>query len=95
MPRVRSLTEAQRKRNRVAEQQKRCSEMVRQLMARHHETQKDIAVVIGAARPTVSQKMNQHTPWEVSELLLIADHYKVDDLTRAAFLGGTRCSLEL
>ena len=94
MPRVRGLTEAQRKRARIQEQQKRCSEMVRQLMARHHETQEDIAGVIGTSRPTVSKKMNRHTPWEVSELLLIADHYKVDDLTRAAFLGGAKCGLE-
>lgn len=95
MPKVRGLTEEQRKQYRILEQQKRCSKIVKQLMSKHDEKQKDIAVVIGKARETVSCKMNQHTPWEVSELLLIADHYKVDDLTRAAFLGGTKCGLEL
>lgn len=95
MPKVRGLTEAQRLRTRVDDCDRRRSEIIYQLKRLHDETNEDLAEVIGVSPVAVCHRYKNRIQWTVKDLVLIADHYKVDDATRSALLGGGRCKWEV
>lgn len=95
MPRVRGLTDSQREKMRIDDCDKRRSEIIYQLKRRAHDTNDDLAKIIGITAVGVCHRYKCRTPWTVRELILIADHYKVDDMTRSALLGGGRCKWEV
>lgn len=95
MPKVRGLTREQRERTRLDDCDKRRSEIIYQLKRRSRETNEDLAKVIGISSVCICNRAKNRSPWTVRELILIADHYNVDDTTRAALLGGGRCKWEV
>lgn len=88
MPKTRGLTAAQREDIRMKEWQARSSRIVRAMMAVYEKTQADIAAVIKKTRVAVSERLHGRTAWTASELVLVADYFHADDLTRSALLGG-------
>ena len=48
------------------------------LMAEHGETQQDIAKLLGIHVTSLYHKLKGTTEFKISELLILAEHYKVD-----------------
>lgn len=53
------------------------SEVVRILLARHHQSQRDVARALGRKEPAVSLKLNGHRPWTLQEVAQLAAHFGV------------------
>jgi antitoxin component HigA of HigAB toxin-antitoxin module len=50
---------------------------IKSLMALNNENQEDLAVVLGQTRGTVNRKMTAKKQFTLNDILVIAEHYKV------------------
>lgn len=53
-------------------------EKIRGLMAEHKESQKDLSEVLRISPNSVYNKLNGHSQFTVSEISIIAEHYKTE-----------------
>lgn len=101
MPKV-ALTEAQRRENelrRQEEAERRQKERIAKLinMARTEMgiNQKTLAAAVGMCPSTFANKLTGRRPWEVPELIRVADILQMEPMTRNALLGGKeKCRYE-
>lgn len=60
-------------------------EVTRMLMALHREGAAELARVVGISRASMYERLNGRRPFEIGEVAVIADHYKISP---AAFMAG-------
>lgn len=102
MPKTKGLTEAQRRENerrRLEEAERRQKERIATLinMARVEMgmNQKTLAEAAGMCPSTFANKIIGRRPWEVPELIRVADILQMEPMTRNALLGGKeKCRYE-
>ena len=61
---------------------------IRALMGRHRVTQTALAEYLGMSQSALSERLNGHVPWDIDDLVGIADRFEINpaDLVAPIFL---------
>lgn len=86
---VKHMTDVVREVGGTAEMARRAESNVREvtrvLMALHREGAGELARIVGISRASMYERLNGKRPFEIGEVAVIADHYKISP---AAFMAG-------